>query len=108
MTDRSGEVVEVVERRLLDFCCLQKTRWKGGSARILGMYKFYWMGCKEGTAGVGVLVAKGWIDNVLEVRRVSERILILRAWIGKRILNLVSVSAPQAGRWLRKRNFSCC
>ena len=32
---RNGEVVEMVGRRRLDFCCLQETRWKGEGARIL-------------------------------------------------------------------------
>jgi hypothetical protein len=53
---RSGEVVEMVERRCLDFCCLQETRWRGAGARIFGKYKLLWSGCSEGTAGVGVLV----------------------------------------------------
>ena len=52
---------------------------KGGSTRMLRTHKFYWMGCKKGTAGVGILVAKRWIDNILEARRVRERILIIRA-----------------------------
>ena len=62
-------------RRRLDFCCVQETRWKGGSARMLVgegfCYKFYWMGCEEGVSGVGVLVAERWIENVIEVRRVN-------------------------------------
>ena len=26
----------MIARRRLDFCCLQETRWKGGSAKIIG------------------------------------------------------------------------
>ena len=33
---RSGEVVGMVSRRKLDFCCVQKTRWKGEGERLLG------------------------------------------------------------------------
>src|SRR5277367_796265 len=73
MSKSSGEIVEMMYRRGLDFCCLQETRWKGESARKLGGdgkgYKFFWKGCKEGTAGVGVLVAERWIESVIEVRR---------------------------------------
>ena len=36
MCGRSEEVAEMVGRRNLDFCCVQETRWKGGSARIIG------------------------------------------------------------------------
>ena len=98
MSVRSGEVIDMVQRRGLDFCCLQETRWKGGNARMLGDYKFFWKGCKEGLAGVGMLVEKRWVDNVMEVKRVSERILTIRVRVGMKILNLVSVYAPQVGR----------
>ena len=36
MVSRSGEVVDALHRRNIDFCCAQETRWKGESARMLG------------------------------------------------------------------------
>ena len=81
---------------------MQETRWKGGSARSLGkegaVYKFLWAGCEEGLAGVGILVAEKWIEKVIEVKRISERIMVLRVTVGKSVLNIVSVYAPQVGR----------
>ena len=65
---------------------------------MLGDYKFFWRGCKEGLAGVGMLVERKWVDNVMEVKRVSERILTLRVRVGRKVLNLISVYAPQVGR----------
>ena len=56
------------------------------------------MGCEDGVSGVGVLVAESWIENVIEVRRVNERILVVRIMIGNCIVNLISVYAPQVGR----------
>jgi hypothetical protein len=107
MAGRSGEVVEMVGRRKLDFCCVQETRWKGGSARTMGeegnRYKFFWMGCEEGVAGVGVLVQEKWIEKVIEVKRVSERIIVLRVTVGKCVLNVVSVYAPQVGRTMEEK-----
>ena len=32
---RSGEVVDALHRRKIDFCCAQETRWRGESARML-------------------------------------------------------------------------
>ena len=107
MSRRSGEVVDMAGRRDLDFCCLQETRWKGGSARVLGRdgarYKFFWSGCEEMAAGVGILVAERWIKYVLEVRRVSERLMVLRVMVGKSVLNLVSAYAPQVGRLMEEK-----
>ena len=77
MRGREGEVVEMAASRHLDFCCLQETGWKGEGARKLGGYKFFWMGCEEGYHGVGVLVAEEWIKKVLDVKRWSERIMVL-------------------------------
>ena len=74
--ERSGEVVEMVGRRRLDFCCLQETRRKGKGAETFGRYKFLWTGCKEGTAGVGFLVEEKWVDKVLEVKQISEQIMV--------------------------------
>ena len=111
MSGRSGEVVEMVARRRLDFCCIQESRWKGEGARLLGgegkRYKFFWKGCKEGTAGVGIFVAEQYIDNVVEVRRVSERVLVLRVTIGKGVLNLVTAYAPQVGRSSEEKEEFC-
>ena len=64
------------------------------------MYKFLWAGCEEGLAGVGILGAEKWIEKVIEVKRISERIMVLRlrVTVGKSVLNIVSVYAPQVGR----------
>ena len=87
MWKREGEVVEMVARRRLDFCCIQESRWKGEGAKVLGSKsmkcKFFWKGCDSGYAGVGVIVSERWISQVIEVRRVSERIIVLRVAIGK-------------------------
>ena len=53
MKGRSLEVVETLERRSIDICCVQETRWRGGSARVLvgkeAKYKFHWSGNDAGT-----------------------------------------------------------
>ena len=69
----------------------------------LGRKKFFWMGCEEGTAGVGFLVAERWVQKVLEVKRVSARLMLLRVIVGKSVLNLVSVYAPQTGRSMEEK-----
>jgi hypothetical protein len=57
---KSGEIAEMAARRL-DICRVPETRWKGGSAKYIGWddrwYKFFWVGCDAGVAGVVVLVA---------------------------------------------------
>ena len=83
MVGRSGEVMDAVHKREIDFCCAQ-----GGSARMLGAivrrYKFFWKCCNKGPAGVGVFIAERWIDSVVDVVRVNEpqRIMYVKLVIG--------------------------
>jgi hypothetical protein len=105
MSGRGGEVVEMMGRRRLDFCALQETRWKGSGTQVMGGYKFFWQGGRGG-AGVGLMVASKWVERVLEVKRVNERMMVVRVSVGKRVLNLLSVYAPQVGRPItEKENF---
>jgi len=68
MTGRSAEVVETLHRRKIDVCCVQETRWTGSGARVMGkdmsMYKFFWHGCRDDNAGVGLLISDRWIDRI--------------------------------------------
>ena len=61
-------------------------------ARKKQCISFLWAGCEEGLAGVGILVAEKWIEKVIEVKRISERIIVLRVTVGKSVVNIVSVS----------------
>ena len=103
---KDGEVVIMAVEGCLDFCCLQETRWRGEGARRLRAYKLFWMGCKNGIHGVGMLVANRWIEKVLEVKRVSERLMVVRVIVGRSVLNLISLHAPQMGRSMVGRRFS--
>ena len=51
-------------------------------------------------------MAEKWIDKVMEVNRVNERILVVRVIVGRKVLNIISVYAPQTGRnWEEKEEF---
>ena len=45
-----------------------------------------------------MLVAEEWIEKVLDVKHWSKRIMGLRVVVGRSVVNLVSVYAPQTGR----------
>ena len=48
MHGRANEVVETLGRRNIDICCIQESRWKGCSVRLIKAkdftYKFIWSG----------------------------------------------------------------
>ena len=102
MTGRAGELVKAFGRRKLDIVCVQETRWKGAGTRIFGEqgghYKFFWQGGTDGTAGVGIFVAEKWIECVVEVSRISERIMMIKFVLGNMVVNVLSLYSPQVGR----------
>ena len=101
MRGRSSEIVETITRRNIDLCCVQEVRWRGASARhIIGKdsrYKFFWVGNNQGTSGVGVLLAEKWVDKVYDIKRVSDRIMLIKLLVGEVVLTVLSVYAPQTG-----------
>ena len=98
---RVCEVVETLSRRKVDICCIQETRYCGGSCRTFKgkdtRCKLYWSENPKGTADVGVFVAEEWIEKVFEVQRVSDRIILVKLIVGQRVVTFLSVYAPQSG-----------
>ena len=62
------------------FLLCARNKMKMESARILEggdkRYKFIWKGCKQGTSGVGILVAEKWIEKVAQIKKISERLML--------------------------------
>ena len=74
-----GEACEEQIKRIIDVCCLQEVRWIGQGARMLGMkgrrYKQWWSVKGSGVGGVGAMVREELCEKVVEVRRVSDRVM---------------------------------
>ena len=68
--------VETLTRRRVDICCLQETRWKGSSTKLItgkdSVFKAFWIGNNKVVGGVGIFLCDKWIDNVCEEKRVSD------------------------------------
>ena len=65
---KGDEVVEMLSRRKLDFCCVQETRWKTLVKIIDGKnlrYKYFGSGLGKKFGGVGNLLSEKWWENVL-------------------------------------------
>lgn len=55
---------------------------------------------------MGILIAQKWIDKVVQVKRVSERLILIRVAVGVRVINIVSAYELQVGRpYQEKENF---
>jgi len=102
LTGRSGVLVEALAQRWMDVACVQETWWRGSGYRFFGAigkrYKLFWMGSKAQTDGVGIFVAEKWVDSVLSVERLSERVLLLKMVLGDCLLNVFTIYPPHSGK----------
>ncbi|KAK3540585.1 hypothetical protein QTP70_034343 [Hemibagrus guttatus] len=93
-----------MERRKVDILCVQETRWKGSKARSIGAgFKLFYYGVNSKRNGVGVVLKEEFVRNVLEVVRVSDRVISLKLEIEGVMLNVVSGYAPQVGCELEEK-----
>ncbi|KAK3529748.1 hypothetical protein QTP86_003015 [Hemibagrus guttatus] len=104
MTGKGRELADMMERRKVDILCVQETRWKGSKARSIGAgFKLFYYGVDSKRNGVGVVLKEEFVRNVLEVKRVSYRVMSLKLEIEGVMLNVVSGYAPQVGCELEEK-----
>ncbi|KAK3520904.1 hypothetical protein QTP86_003763 [Hemibagrus guttatus] len=105
LLNRKGrELADMMERRKVDILCVQETRWKGSKARSIGAgFKLFYYGVDSKRNGVGVVLKEEFVRNVLEVKRVSDRVMSLKLEIEGVMLNVVSGYAPQVGCELEEK-----
>ncbi|KAK3545941.1 hypothetical protein QTP70_016955, partial [Hemibagrus guttatus] len=101
---KGRELADMMERRKVDILCVQETRWKGSKARSIGAgFKVFYYGVDSKRNGVGVVLKEEFVRNVLEVKRVSDRVMSLKLEIEGVMLNVVSGYAPQVGCELEEK-----
>ncbi|KAK3569841.1 hypothetical protein QTP86_005854 [Hemibagrus guttatus] len=104
MFGKGSELSDMMERRKVDLLCVQETRWKGSKAHSIGAgFKLVYHGVDTKRNGVGVVLKEEYRGNVLEVKRVSDRVMSLKLEIEGVMLNVVSGYAPQVGCELEEK-----
>ena len=77
---------------LVDICCLLETTLRGESVRIISekaaQYKLLWIG--NGKCSVGIFLAKKWVDKVINISRVSDRMIVNKVFVQGIIFSLIS------------------
>ena len=101
--------------RRVNICGLQAYRWKGGPAAkhpgplLEGQelkFKFFWWAQESAQGGVGFLLAEKWVNQVCEVQRISDRIMLLKFIVSSTIFTFVSLFVPQSGLLLMSSHIS--
>ncbi|KAI5611767.1 hypothetical protein C0J50_1408 [Silurus asotus] len=114
MTGKGREVADMMERRkvdmlcvqetkwkmskAVDMLCVQETKWKGSKSRnIGGGFKLFYHGVDGKKNGVGVILKEEYSKSVVEVKRVSDRVMIVKVEVEGMMINVISAYAPQVG-----------
>jgi len=71
--------------------CMQETKWVSEKARIIEpwSYKLWYTSRDRNRNGVGVIIDKQLLEDVVEVRRKGDRILLVKLNLGGEILMLL-------------------
>ena len=98
MTGKGRELADMMEWRKVDMLCVQETRWKGSRARnIGGGFKLFYHGVDGKRSGVGVILKEEYSKSVVEVKRVSDRVINVKLEVEGVMINIISAYAPQVG-----------
>jgi len=78
---------------------VQETKWKGQKTKEVEDtgFKLWYTGTTANRNGVGVLIDKSLKDDVVDVRRRGDRIILVKLVVGDLVLNVISAYAPQVG-----------
>nr|CDJ93339.1 Endonuclease exonuclease phosphatase domain containing protein [Haemonchus contortus] len=98
LTGRSYELAEALERRRIDFCAVQETRWSCCKSRDIGHgFKAVLCGGPKTTNGAGIIVSERFRDSIVGVERFDDRLMKIIVVIECQKYHFFSAYAPQAG-----------
>ncbi|KAI5109468.1 hypothetical protein C0J45_0865 [Silurus meridionalis] len=73
----------------------QETKWKGSN--IGGGLKLFYHGVDGKRNGVGVILKEEYSKSVVEVKRVSDRVINVKLEVKGMMINVISAFSPQVG-----------
>ncbi|KAI5107649.1 hypothetical protein C0J45_1243 [Silurus meridionalis] len=98
MMGKGREGADIMERRKVDMFCVQETKWKGSKMRSNGGgFKLFYHGVDEKRNGVGVILKEEYSKSVVEVKRVSDRVMNVKMKVEVVMINIISAYASQVG-----------
>ena len=105
MTGKGRELADMMLKRKVDILWVQETKWKGSKARNIGDgCKIFYHGEDGRRNGVGVILSEEYIGRVLEVKRVSDRMMYMKLDIDGVMMIVISAYAPQVGCLMEEKD----
>lgn len=103
MNQKSYQLEEVMIRRKIDILCVQETKWKnmGNKSRFLNtttkQFKIHYHGIENHRNGVGVILSRDLQESVVNIEKISDRLMNVKIILNEQLWNIVSAYAPQIG-----------
>lgn len=72
----------ILLKRKINITCVQETKCVGTKARDVNEFKLWYLGGSRNSNGVGILVDEELKEQVVEVRRVNDRIMAIKIVVG--------------------------
>ena len=102
LNGKNMEFCEELLKREVGICCIQEVRWRGMGSKFLGglgrRFKLWWSGNEDKIGGVVILVREDLCMNVVEINRISDRVMVAVIIFGKKVVRIVCAYVPQCGR----------
>jgi len=67
-----------MKRRRVNIACLQETKWKGKKVKDIDSFKLWYRGEANNKNGVGIIVDKDLKEEVVDVKRIGDRIIAIK------------------------------
>ena len=105
MIGRGRQLEDMMEQINVDVMCLQETKWKGSKVKNIGDgCEFFYNRADGRRNGIGIVVREELVESVLEVKRMSGRLMAMKLEVKRSILNIVSAYAPQVNNSTEEKN----
>ncbi|GKD32808.1 ataxia telangiectasia mutated family protein, partial [Tanacetum coccineum] len=88
LTGKLFELCDVLGRHKVDIACFQETKWKGSRTNEGNGYRLWYSGSKIARNGVGVILAVGLKDKVVQVTQRGDRIIAISIVIDGETVNV--------------------
>ncbi|XP_058008954.1 uncharacterized protein LOC131183079 [Hevea brasiliensis] len=99
LTGKLMELVDTLERKRVNIACIQETKWIGEKSKEVGNsgYKLWFTGKERNKNGVGIIIDRTLKNAIITVKRVGDRIILVKLVLEGKTINVVSAYAPQIG-----------
>jgi hypothetical protein len=99
LTSKLREVVDTMIRRRVNILCIQETKWKGQEAKEVEDtgFKPWYTGNTSTKNGIGIVLNKSLKDEVVDIKRQGDRVILVKLLVGDLVFNVISAYASQMG-----------